>query len=123
MTSKAFTDAPDYFNGILRQHADAQLRATKAVTPKEYRGWSISWDYGYYNAVGPDYDASYEGEEDGWVSNGQTASGRTLDDLRAEIDAWISEHCENCDGEGKVWNNADPTSGQWLPCEACGVRP
>lgn len=27
--------------------------------------------------------------------------------------------CENCDGYGKVWNNADQTSGQWVPCDVC----
>jgi hypothetical protein len=27
--------------------------------------------------------------------------------------------CEDCDGEGNVWNNADPTSGQRVDCEAC----
>lgn len=27
--------------------------------------------------------------------------------------------CPSCDGGGTVWNNADPTSGQWAPCEAC----
>ncbi|MBA4172814.1 MAG: hypothetical protein C0511_09220 [Hyphomicrobium sp.] len=29
------------------------------------------------------------------------------------------EPCEDCDGNGKVWNNGDPTSGQWVPCEVC----
>lgn len=28
--------------------------------------------------------------------------------------------CENCDGFGCVWNNADPTSGQMVPCDVCG---
>jgi hypothetical protein len=24
--------------------------------------------------------------------------------------------CGDCDGTGKIYNNADPTSGQWVPC-------
>lgn len=58
---------------------------------KKYRGWSIIWDYGYYTAIGPNYDASWEGEEDGWVGNGETVSARNLDDLYGEIDAWIGD--------------------------------
>lgn len=27
--------------------------------------------------------------------------------------------CEACDGFGICWNNADPTSGQFVACEAC----
>lgn len=30
-----------------------------------------------------------------------------------------SGECELCDGFGVVWNNADPTSGQWAACD-CG---
>jgi hypothetical protein len=82
----------DFWNGILREHVDAQVRVSKLVTPREYRGWSISFDYGYYTATSPNYDASWEGEEDGWVDNGQRVSARTLDDLRAEVDAWLEEH-------------------------------
>jgi len=51
-----------------------------------YREWAVSFDYGYWNATGPDYDASWEGEEDGYVDNGQKAQARTLEDLHAEID-------------------------------------
>ena len=28
--------------------------------------------------------------------------------------------CEDCDGFGLQWNNADPTSGQWCQCDTCG---
>lgn len=58
---------------------------------QEYRGWAITWDYGHYTATGPDYDASYEGEEDGWVDNGHRVSARTRDGLIEEIDAWFEE--------------------------------
>lgn len=27
--------------------------------------------------------------------------------------------CTECDGNGNIWNNADPTSGQRFDCEAC----
>lgn len=27
------------------------------------------------------------------------------------------EVCEECEGTGKIYNNADPTSGQWVECE------
>jgi len=57
-----------------------------------YRGWSISFEYGYFNATGPNYDASYEGPEDGWVSNGEQVSARTRDDVIEMIDDWIEEN-------------------------------
>jgi hypothetical protein len=28
--------------------------------------------------------------------------------------------CPTCEGEGTIWNNADPTSGMGFDCEACG---
>ncbi len=28
--------------------------------------------------------------------------------------------CPDCEGEGRIWNNADPTSGQCAACDACG---
>lgn len=27
--------------------------------------------------------------------------------------------CPDCDGEGRIWNNADPTSGQSVDCDTC----
>jgi hypothetical protein len=60
--------------------------------PETYRGWAISWEYGYFYATSPDYDASWEGEEDGWVDNGLRVSGRTVDDLHTEVDNWFEEN-------------------------------
>lgn len=55
--------------------------------PKFYGQWSLVWDYGQWWATHADYDASYEGPEDGWVDNGLRTSARTLITLRQEIDA------------------------------------
>lgn len=60
-----------------------------AINPP-YRGWTIAWDYGRYTATGPNYDASWEGEEDGWVDNGEHVESRTLEGIYAEIDAVLS---------------------------------
>jgi hypothetical protein len=58
-----------------------------------YRGWQISFDMppipyrgADWQAVHPDYDASYEGHEDGWVSNGLSVTAGTYQDLLIEID-------------------------------------
>ena len=61
------------------------------MSPRTYRGWAVSFDYGRYTAISPDYDASWEGPEDGWVSNGLHAEGRTLDELYSEVDAILEE--------------------------------
>jgi hypothetical protein len=75
---------------------DSHAKVTKAVTPDvpgiTYRGWAITWDYGYYTATSPNYDASYEGEEDGWQDNGQRVTARTLDDLHCEVDGWFEDN-------------------------------
>lgn len=66
---------------------------TDTTTARTYRGWTIGWGwYDRYAATGPGYDASWEGEEDGWVSNGQHVEARTLEALHMEVDAWIEEH-------------------------------
>jgi hypothetical protein len=51
-----------------------------------YRGWHLDFEYGYHTATHDNYDASWEGEEDGWVDNGLRLSERTLADLITEID-------------------------------------
>jgi hypothetical protein len=62
-------------------------------SPDTYKGWEIRWGYGQYEAVHPDYDASWEGEEDGWVDNGLIVFARTLPELEAEVDAKEAELC------------------------------
>lgn len=61
------------------------------VEPNKYGRWNISFDYGYYVAYHDNYDASYEGEEDGWVDNGMKVSARTYDELIEEIKEFESE--------------------------------
>ena len=63
-----------------------------------YRGWAIHYDPPPipirdfdWQATHPDYDASYEGPEDGWVDNGLKASARTRDALIEEIDTLQDE--------------------------------
>ena len=68
----------------------SHMGVTERVTPT-YRGWLLSFEYGYHTATHPDFDASYEGPEDGWVGSHPTLQGRTPEDLRAEIDAWFEE--------------------------------
>ena len=29
--------------------------------------------------------------------------------------------CDDCGGTGKIYNNADPTSGQWVPCPVAEI--
>lgn len=65
------------------------------MTQITYRGWTIDRNFvGEFEAVGPDYDASWEGEEDGWVDNGQKVTASTIEGLREEVDAWIEENAE-----------------------------
>ncbi len=43
--------------------------------------WLPEWE-----ATHEDYDASWEGEEDGWVSNGLHVAAKTIPDLLDEIE-------------------------------------
>lgn len=79
----------ELFNDILRQHADALMRVSEAVIPSTYRGWEVRrgrWPEPDWMAVHPNYDASWEGEEDGWVDNGLKADAATYEALCEEID-------------------------------------
>lgn len=75
------------------------------TTPDTYRGWNVSFDFPPipcrdfdWSATSPDYDASYEGPEDGWVASGEVVHGRTRDAVIAEVDALLSEPAKM--GEG-----------------------
>lgn len=62
---------------------------------KTYKGWSIDFDMkpipyrgSDWTATHPDYDASYEGPEDGWVGSHPVLTAETEEELWAEIDDW-----------------------------------
>ena len=55
-------------------------------------GWTMEPAFIGYSATHRDYDASYEGPEDGWVGNGLSAWALTQTDLLAEIAAIEAEH-------------------------------
>ena len=57
--------------------------------PITYRGWNVATDFNGYVAIGPNYDASYEGPEDGWIDNGQRVFSGSIDGVKSEIDGWI----------------------------------
>lgn len=70
---------------------------TNPVTPETYRGWSLfrgRWPEPEWSATSPNYDASYEGEEDGWRDNGECANASTREGLIAEIDGWFEENAD-----------------------------
>jgi len=63
--------------------------------PREYRGWTVDFDMkpipyrgADWTATHPDYDASYEGPEDGWVGSHPVLTAATEKELWAEIDEW-----------------------------------
>lgn len=68
-----------------------QNRAT-AIRPEaiqsDYRDFNLSFEYGYYTAVHKEYDADWQGEEDGWVGSHPILTSRTRNGLIEEIDAW-----------------------------------
>lgn len=50
-------------------------------------GWTLEGGFIGYHAIHRDYDASCEGEEDGWVDNGLSVWAHT----EAELPALIAE--------------------------------
>lgn len=82
------------FARILDGHAAAQLIASPPAVDT-YRGWTITrgrWPEPEWTGTGPGFDASYEGEEDGFVGNGQQAYAATREALITEIDEWFEEN-------------------------------
>lgn len=73
--------------------ADASALARTTSGTWGYRGWLIGLEPdNQWHATSPNYDASYEGPEDGWVDNGEKVEAATLKDVCDEIDFWIEEH-------------------------------
>jgi len=68
------------------------------MTDATYRGWTITqgrWPEPAWQATSPNYDASWEGEEDGWIDNGEKADAPTYAALIEEINAWFEENCDD----------------------------
>ena len=68
------------------------------ISPNTYRGWSVRYDpkpipYRDFDweATHPDYEASYEGPEDGWVGNGLAVQAVSFDELKDRVDEAIEE--------------------------------
>lgn len=61
--------------------------------PTTYRGWTIHYEdwARCYEAVGPNYDAEWLGEEDGWEDNGHRVQAASLRGIYAEIDAFYGD--------------------------------
>ena len=84
------------FNAIVTAHAAAMLRPSELTRDQwTYKGWQIGFDMPPipirdfdWSATHPDYDASYEGEEDGWVGSGGHVNAATYEELLAQIDTW-----------------------------------
>lgn len=63
----------------------------------QHRGWDIAHNVHcpipdeQWVATSPDYDASYEGPEDGWVIGGQVAYASTRAGLIEEIDNMMED--------------------------------
>ena len=89
-----------------------------------------------YSSDGPDY-ASYQvhqvrrfmttsrdwlyalGLYDGYQRYLNDALAKAGVELAAELLAGAYDTCTSCEGSGRVYNNADDTSGQWFHCEDC----
>ena len=61
---------------------------------ESYKGWRIIADeiIARWEAYSPDYAASYEGPEDGWVTEGDMLFADTLKDLMQQIDDWEADN-------------------------------
>ena len=64
---------------------EAEREKIEAIKAKHPRWEHIAFEYGRWTSTHENYDASWEGEEDGWVSNNLMAEGRTLDELEEDV--------------------------------------
>lgn len=61
---------------------------TREEFQQRFPRWEhLAFEYGRWTATHENHDASWEGEEDGWVGNGLMCDGRTLEELADEIEA------------------------------------
>lgn len=61
--------------------ASPELDALRAANPR----WKIDFSYGRWQAVHDNFEADWQGEEDGYVGNGWVAEGRDLVELAEEM--------------------------------------
>lgn len=74
---------------VLNWVRNHELDAVKARHPR----WEhIQFSYGRWTSTHENYDVSYEGPEDGYVSNGLMAEGRTLTELEEDMTCIEEEH-------------------------------
>lgn len=86
------------FERVVNDH----MAATKAVTPDHltYRDWRMDVDYGapswplVWTATHKNFDASYEGPEDGWVGSHPCFYAATQRDLIEQIDCWYLDEAD-----------------------------
>lgn len=76
------------------QAAAEQMAANLNASPEgTYRGWSISWGYGYYTATGPDYEPDFDDERGFFNGPGcELVTDRTYFGVCHEVDTWFEEH-------------------------------
>jgi len=90
-----------YGNGETLALALANVRTqVREARAQEYRGWTVGFEYGYYTATGPNYDASTDGPEGEWVDNGECIGHgecRTFEELKAAIDVKFEEEAERAE--------------------------
>lgn len=94
MTTQTDTDALVATHSWLLTRKMTNRLLSGTVPCVRYRGWDIGPDYVGWTATSPNYDASYEGPEDGWVDNGEKSWGRDRAECEAGIDEWFEERAE-----------------------------
>ncbi len=83
--------ADDYILESALDQAYLNLKRRAWVLQHCAPGWTLSFEYGAWQAQHEDFDASCLGEEDGWQGNGLSTSAPTLASLLAEIDNIAAE--------------------------------
>jgi hypothetical protein len=81
------------FQEIVEAHGAPPPALTVDDIKERYPRWEyVRFEYGRWTATHENYDASWEGEEDGYVGNGWFAEGRTLENLAEDIESVEAEH-------------------------------
>lgn len=83
-----------------------------ASLAKDFPNWRVEYEYGYWNAWHSNYEASWEGEEDGWCGNGLHVSSRSLEGLRDEL----TEKEQEMSNEEPSSVSSSPSTSQSCDC-------